>query len=126
MADDYERLERFLQVTLLDVFQLLEKRNPLIGTIEPMLPAGLKLLFNFLWKVPERHARRRSENFTTAVARNRENRTGLRKIVCARETAAESERAQPAKLAACVPPFGDVHFAEPGNDQAEFEQPIKI
>jgi hypothetical protein len=46
--------------------------------------------------------------------------------MCARETASKSSRAKSAELPSGVPPLGEVHFANAGNHQPQFQKAIEI
>src|SRR5262245_52126205 len=57
---------------------------------------------------------------------DREYAPGLGETVCPRETPAQGDSAKSSELAACIPPLGDVHLAEPRNNKTKFQQEVEI
>jgi hypothetical protein len=72
-------------------------------------------------KVPERNAAWWIEHFTTAMGCDSEYGAGLRKIMGAWESSADRRRSKSTELPAGIPPFRDIHLANSGDDQSQFQ-----
>jgi hypothetical protein len=69
---------------------------------------------------------RRIENLATARTCDGEYRPRLRKVVGSWESPTDRSTSKPTELAAGVPPLGEIHLANPGNNQSQFQQAIKV
>jgi len=106
--------------------ELLEKRGKRRGLVEPVIPARVELFFDRLREVPEGDGLGRGEDLGAAVRSHGEHAPRLGEGVRPGKSAAKGSGAEAAELALGVPPFGEVHLAKAGDDEAELEQAVEV
>ena len=126
VAHELEGAQDRDEVGALERLRASRRTAPTRGVVEPVLPARVELLLDGLGQAPQRHAAGGIEHLRAPVGGDGEHRARLREAVRAREPAPERGGAEPPELALRVPPLGEVHLAEAGDDQAELQKAVEI
>src|SRR5262245_59484730 len=91
-----------------------------------MLPARVEFLLEPLRKAPEGHTPGRIEQLGTPVGGNRENGTGLSEVVRPGKASSQGRRSDVGELPSRVPPLREVHLAEAGDHEADFQKSVQV
>jgi hypothetical protein len=126
IGHDLVSAQNTCEVRARQLLKLLEERGPLAGVVEPVFPARVELLLEYLGKPPERNAARGLEDFRAPVSSYREHGSCLREAMRAREAAPQGGGSEAPELALGVPPLGEVHLTEACDQEAKLQQPIEI